>query len=156
MEIVTYDLRLNKNKTLKLVKENSIEYNSNHELLTEPENIAKMMKNIFDMDNLATEHFYAIALNCKCRILGIFELSSGCMEQTLCGTRELFQRLLMVGAVQFVVTHNHCSGYVEPSKSDILLSERIRQAGSLMGINLVDHIIIGTQGYYSMKETGDI
>lgn len=156
MEIATYDLRLNEDKTLKLVKENSIEYRGNNEMFTEPEKIAKMMKNIFDMDNLATEHLYVIAMNCKCKILGIFELSSGCMAETMCGIRELFQRLLMVGAVQFVVTHNHCSGYVEPSEADNRMTARIRQAASLMGIELVDHIIIGTQGYYSMKEKGGI
>ena len=152
MLLKSYDIRLNEDKTTKLVEVGSMEYVAEHTGFTRPEYIAEMMKSVFDVDNLATEHVYVLAMNSKNRIIGIFELSAGTMDTTVLGTRELFQRLLLIGAVQFVVIHNHCSGDTEPSKVDLKTTAQIEDASKLLGINFIDHIIVGTEGYYSMAE----
>ena len=69
--------------------------------------------------------------------------------------REIYLRAVLVGAVSIVLVHNHISGVSKPSEQDILITKKISDAGNLIGIRLMDHIIFGSANdYYSLKENG--
>lgn len=72
----------------------------------------------------------------------------------MCGVREIFVRLLLSGAAQFVMIHNHPSGDDSPSGMDCQATQRLIEAGKLMGIPMVDSIIIGDVGHFSIREEG--
>lgn len=149
MRITTYKTKLNDEKLNVLIKEKAINYESKG--LTTPQSIATMMNDIFDMKNLAEEYLYMIACNSKQKVVGVFELSHGTVNSTIISPREILIRALLCGAVTIVLTHNHPSGETYPSKEDVLFTKRVKEASSLIGIKLVDHIIIG-DGYYSFME----
>lgn len=89
------------------------------------------------------EHFRAAMLDVRRRVLGIITISIGCATSSLVHPRELFRAACLCGAVAIVVTHNHPSGDPEPSPEDMALTRRLAQAGALMGIEVVDHVITG-------------
>lgn len=120
-----------------------------------PLDIAVFAKEILKLDILAEEYSYALGLDTKNKILGLFCISHGTVDTSFMTPREIFIRLLLCGAVSYVVIHNHPSGDTSPSTSDDLITRRISEASDLMGIKLLDHIIIG-DNYYSYKENNKI
>lgn len=106
------------------------------------------------MSCAAEEYAYCFALDMKCHLMGMFEISHGNVNGSIVSAREVFQKLLMLGATGFILVHNHPSGDSTPSKEDADVTERLRKAGELMGINLVDHIVIGDGNYYSFTQEG--
>ncbi|MFT3983775.1 MAG: DNA repair protein RadC [Lachnospiraceae bacterium] len=93
-------------------------------------------------------------LNGASGFMGDFLLSSGTVNQSLVSTREIFIKALNSGAVYIIMIHNHPSGNPTPSKEDIFITKKIKEAGSIMDIQLIDHIIIGDNCYISLKESG--
>ena len=91
-------------------------------------------------------------LNTKTKLIGETDISKGTVNASLISPRELFIEALNCGAVSIVLLHNHPSGDPTPSESDILLTKRIKDAGDLIGITLLDHIIIGNNCYISFSE----
>lgn len=148
MRLTNYTIQIWGGETV-LVKESGKNYTGN--LLNTPEKIFHMMNELYSANLKAEEYMWMIALNNKSNPIGIFELSHGTVNASLVSPREIFVRLCLCGAVQFVLVHNHPSGEVEPSSEDIKTTERIIKAGELMNIPLVDHIIIG-KSYYSFHE----
>lgn len=115
--------------------------------------IAGMMENAFSLSDYAEEYVYMLALDTAMHPLGIFELSHGTVNASLIGTRELFIRALLCGAVGFVLIHNHPSMDVTPSIEDRKIAEKVMQSGKLLGVQELDFIIIGN-GFLSFKEEG--
>ena len=97
-----------------------------------------------------------ICLNTKNKIIGVFELSHGNVNSSIFSVREMFQKALLANAVNIIVMHNHPSGDPTPSREDILVTERAKEAGKLIGIDILDHIIVGDGRYCSLKERGNI
>ena len=89
------------------------------------------------------EHFIALGFN-------------GSGEKTIAHPREVFKNVIRNSGISIVIVHNHPSGNTDPSDADISMTERINEAGKLLGIRLLDHIIISTDGYYSFREHGDL
>lgn len=150
MQICFYDARITSDNTTIMVQEKSMDYEAGK--LDNPEKIAKMMQTLLHMDAFAEEHCYMIALNTSCQILGVFFISKGTVNSSLVSPREIFIRALLSGAVCIVLCHNHPSKDTTPSRSDISMTKRIKEAGELMNISLCDHIIIGGNSYFSFKE----
>src|ERR1035437_8078245 len=94
------------------------------------------------------EQFKLLLLNRAKRVLGIVEISSGGMGSTVVDIRLIFIAALKSGANSIILGHNHPSGNLKPSQSDIAITEKVRSAGKLMDIELNDHIIITSGGYY--------
>ena len=89
--------------------------------------------------------------------MGIFEVSHGTVNTTVCQPREVFQKLLALNAVSFILVHNHPSGDPEPSQLDVAMTQRMQQCGDLLGIGMLDHIIVANYGgTYSFNESGVI
>lgn len=152
MRINFYDTRITDEGRTILLKEKGINYNDT--AMNCPENISLMMQSLLHMDELAEEHCYMIALNSSCKVLGVFFVSKGTVNASLVSSREVFLRAMLIGAVQIILCHNHPSGNITPSDSDIKLTKQMKEAGELLNILLVDHIIIGKGNYLSLKRAG--
>lgn len=94
-----------------------------------------------------------ICLNTKNKVIGVFEISHGNVNSSIVGTREVFQKALLANAVSIIFLHNHPSGDCTPSRQDIEITKKLSEAGKLMGIEVLDHLVIGDR-YCSLKEKG--
>ena len=98
------------------------------------------------------EHFKVMLLNRAGRVLGICTVSTGCQAYTPIDIKLIFGLALKGNAGQIILAHNHPSGNITPSKDDIAITERIKEAGKLLDIFLYDHLIITDDGYYSFAD----
>jgi DNA repair protein RadC len=104
---------------------------------------------------LDREHFWTLALNTKNRLLRIIEVSVGSLNASIVHPRELFKDAVRVSAASIVVVHNHPSGDPTPSGADIQLTRRIVKAGDVLGIEVLDHVVIGEPGSHaSLRDLG--
>ena len=117
-----------------------------------PASIAKYYME--DMRHERQEVMKLLMLNSKSRLIGESDISKGTVNASLITPRELFIEALQKNAVSIIILHNHPSGDPSPSREDRLITERIRQAGDLIGIELLDHIVIGNNCYISFSEQG--
>lgn len=150
MRINFYEARLSEDKRIMLVKEKGVNYDVGK--LNSPEDIVLMIRRLLHVEQMAEEHCYMIAMNSSCKVLGVFFISKGTVNVSLVTPRELYIRALLAGAVQIVLCHNHPSGNAIPSEQDIAITQKIKEAGEMININLADHIIIGSDSYLSFKE----
>lgn len=119
-----------------------------------PETIANYYME--DMRHQKQEVLKLLLLNTKAKLVGATDISKGTINTALISPRELFVEALQKNAVSIILLHNHPSGDAMPSKEDVLITKRIRDAGNLIGIKLLDHIIIGDNCYISLSEKGFI
>jgi DNA repair protein RadC len=100
------------------------------------------------------EHFWAILLDTRSRMIKSVEVSVGSLDTSIVHPREVFKEAIAASSSSIIVAHNHPSGNPEPSQDDIKLTRRLKEAGELVGIELVDHLIIGDGRYLSLKREG--
>ncbi|MES2653301.1 MAG: JAB domain-containing protein [Bacteroidota bacterium] len=98
------------------------------------------------------EQFKIILLNQRCRVLGICEVSRGGITGTIVDAKIIFGIALKAGACAIILAHNHPSGNLKPSKSDLQLTEKIWQGGKLLDISVYDHLIISADGFLSFAK----
>lgn len=156
MRVNVYNLKMNDDKLCYIVKEKGTLYGNGTQKLNTPESVSKMMTDIFDLSHQPEEHLYLLCMTNKSRLLGIFEVSHGASNMTVCNPKEIMQRALLCNAAIIILVHNHPSGEPEPSREDQIATRRIYEAAQLMGIPLADHLVIGENGYYSFAESTDI
>ncbi|MFC6171780.1 RadC family protein [Loigolactobacillus jiayinensis] len=101
------------------------------------------------------EHLIAVYLDTKNQIIKEQELFRGTLNASVAHPREIFAYGLQVTAARFILVHNHPSGQTEPSNYDLKFTQRVANCGELMGIECLDHLIVGNQQYSSLKERGD-
>lgn len=138
---------------LELVKEESHKYEVETSISC-PKDIYEVLTKVCRIQCNAEEVFILITLNTKNIVTGYFEVHRGTINTSLVHPREVFKRALLNNARYIMVAHNHPSGDPNPSKEDIQITERLKEAGNLLGINLLDHIIVGDDKYISLKEKG--
>lgn len=109
-----------------------------------------------DLRHHQQEHMKLLMLNTKSRLVGETDISKGTVNASVITPRELFIEALQKNAVSIILLHNHPSGDPTPSREDMLLTKRVKEAGSLIGIELLDHIIIGNNCYTSLAESGAV
>jgi DNA repair protein RadC len=107
-----------------------------------------------DMRHLTQERILLVMLDTKSKIIKDMIISSGTINSSLLSPREIFLTALKYEAVGIIILHNHPSGDPTPSKEDINTTKRMKEAGNLIGIKLMDHIIIGDNKYVSLGEQG--
>lgn len=129
-----------------LVHDTSVEYKS----IACSDDVADLLIGM-GLDTLAEEVFYIICLNAKGTVAGIHEISHGDLCSSSAHPREVFKRAILNNAAAIILAHNHPSGNPKPSDTDISTTERLVNAGDLLGINIVDHIIVAEGSYCSMK-----
>ena len=138
---------------LELVKEESHKYEV-ETIISCPKDIYEVLTKVCRIQCNAEEVFILITLNIKNIVTGYFEVHRGTINASLVHPREVFKRALLNNARYIMVAHNHPSGDPNPSKEDIQITKRLKEAGNLLGINLLDHIIVGEDKYISFKEKG--
>ena len=116
--------------------------------LTDPKKAYKLIKN--KLKDYHKEHFYIIALNSRNH--SIAEVSVGSLNASIVHPREVFAEAIKNKAASVIFAHNHPSGDPEPSEEDLVITKRLTEAGKILGIEIVDHIIAGKSGYFSFKE----
>jgi DNA repair protein RadC len=104
--------------------------------------------------NLKKEHFLCLLLDVKNRFIRDVKISEGTLTNSLIHPREAFREAIRESAATVIFVHNHPSGDPTPSRDDIVVTERLKQVGEVIGIAALDHIIIGDGSYVSLKEKG--
>jgi len=97
------------------------------------------------------EYFLAILLDTRSRLIKIAEISIGSLDSSIVHPREVFKEAISASAASVIFVHNHPSGDTEASEDDINLTKRLARAGEIVGIDVLDHIIIGDKSYLSLK-----
>lgn len=102
------------------------------------------------------EHFHSLYLNTKNHVISDQLVSKGTLNASLIHPREVFKKAIQSSANSIILVHNHPSGDPTPSKEDEIVTKNLVNAGDLLGITVLDHVVIGKETYVSMKETGVI
>ena len=100
------------------------------------------------------EHFLVLLLDTRGQLIKTSEISVGSLDTSIVHPREVFQEAISASAASVIFVHNHPSGDPEPSEDDIKLTERLAQAGDIVGIDVLDHIIVCDKRYLSLKSKG--
>ncbi|MEK8131351.1 DNA repair protein RadC [Paenibacillus filicis] len=107
-----------------------------------------------DMRYLQKEHFVCLFLNTKNHVIGQETLSMGSLNASIVHPREVFRAAIKRSSASIVCAHNHPSGDPTPSPEDIQLTQRLVEAGEIVGIEILDHLVIGDRRFVSLKELG--
>lgn len=121
-------------------------------LVRTPEEVADVVGGRLKGKN--KEHFLALLLDSRSRLIRSAEISVGSLDASIVHPREVFKEAVAASAASIIFVHNHPSGDVTPSEDDINLSKRLSQAGEIMGVDVLDHIIIAGKSYISLKRQG--
>lgn len=97
------------------------------------------------------EHFLVLLLNARHEVLGKETISIGSLNASIVHPREVFKPAVLASAASLVLVHNHPSGDPEPSEEDVAISKRLVQAGELLGISVLDHVVIASRGVVSLR-----
>ncbi len=114
-----------------------------------PHDVAAFVRSVL-IDN-SREHFVALYLDGAHQISSYSVISIGSANMTCVQPRDVFQRAIISGAVALAIAHNHPSGDLTPSKEDLGVTNRLKDAGELLGIRLLDHLIVTTTAFFSIQ-----
>jgi len=117
-----------------------------------PGDVAELVR--VEIQDFFKEHFYVVSIDVRNKIIAIDNASKGTVSSSLVHPRETFHCALKRIAAQIIVAHNHPSGDKQPSEDDIKITRRLVDAGRIMGIEVIDHLIITQTSFYSFKENG--
>jgi len=106
------------------------------------------------LSDLRTEEFWAIFLNQSNRVIHISQLTQGGISQSIVDVRTLFKTALDHFSTGIIIAHNHPSGNLKPSREDIDVTQKIKEAGNTLNIQLLDHLIITQNSYFSFSDDG--
>lgn len=115
-----------------------------------PQDAAEFMMD--ELQHLTQEHFVCLFLNTKNEVIGKETIFVGSLNASIVHPREIFRKAIQRASAAIICLHNHPSGDPTPSAEDRHVTRRLREAGRIVGIEVLDHIIIGEQRFYSMKE----
>lgn len=132
---------------MSMIREKKVPYA--WEVFNKPEKVAEFAKGI--LQGADREYLLVLSIDSKCRPVAVEIVSIGTVNATLAEPREIFKHAVLAGAAGIILVHNHVSGDCTPSGDDTALTERIAEAGRLLGIPVEDHVIIG-DGYFSFHE----
>ncbi|WP_092492193.1 RadC family protein [Virgibacillus salinus] len=136
--------------SVKLLKETSIMYKNR--AIQSPEDGYELMKEF--LGEVDREHFLVVCLDTKNQPTSINVCHVGSLNASVVHPREVFKPAILSNAASLIVGHNHPSGQPEPSQEDINVTKRLSESGKIVGIELLDHIILGDDKFISLKEKG--
>lgn len=114
-----------------------------------PEDVVSLVRS--RLKGKKKEYFLAILLDARSQLIKVAEISIGSLEASIVHPREVFKEAISASAASLIFAHNHPSGVPEASEDDINLTKRLAKAGEIVGIDVLDHIIIGDNSYLSLK-----
>lgn len=121
-------------------------------VIRSPEDVSQYMMD--EMRHLNQEHFICLYLNTKNQVIHKQTIFIGSLNASICHPREIYKEAFRYSAASIVCLHNHPSGDPAPSQEDIDVTKRLTESGKMLGIELLDHVIIGDQRFCSLKEKG--
>ncbi|WP_245237538.1 JAB domain-containing protein [Paenibacillus ihuae] len=121
-------------------------------IIRKPEDVFQLMR--FEVGHRMVEEFWILPLNTKNHVICKERISIGTINSAIVGVREVYRSLIQRSACSWIALHNHPSSDCTPSQEDIQLTKRFAEAGVLLGIELLDHVITTTDSYCSLKERG--
>jgi DNA repair protein RadC len=127
-----------------LNKHNKFDYQ-----ITTPKDVFELLKN--DLGNKKKEHFKILSLNTRKKLISIDDISIGILDSSIAHPREIFKPAIQNSAASIILVHNHPSGDPNPSNDDIKMTERLIEAGKIMGIEIDDHVIISDNLFTSLR-----
>jgi len=148
---------INKIAEVKLVYKTKVKASERMQIKSSTEAF-KLFNDTWDPDSLEyVEEFKILLLNRANAVLGLLPLSKGGISGTVTDLRVLFQAAIKANASGIVAAHNHPSGNLNPSESDLKLTRKIKEAGTMLDIQLLDHLILTADGhYYSFADNGNL
>jgi DNA repair protein RadC len=140
--------------TLKQIRTRRHRYDLEDYPITSPSICYKILQYLLDLKSEPVEKFGIISLNSRNKIIGIHIIGTGSLDKLYIQPREVFMAAMLNNAKSIIAFHNHPSGEAEPSREDIDLTHSLQEAGKIMCIELLDHVITGERSYCSLKEKG--
>lgn len=141
----------------KLVKEKTAVYYDGRKSIKSPGLLYEVGKQILrDYIEEDREAFAAILLDAKLKPIGSYIVSTGILNQSLVHPREVYKKAIVASAHKIMLMHNHPSGDTNPSREDEMITKRLVEVGKIVGIEVLDHIIIGSDDFYSFKKNGKL
>lgn len=153
VRMTKYTTKLTEGKRVVLEKEVSMNYPTLSYAIKSPDDAATIGKEFMRIHEEPEEYMYMICMNTKNKVIGVFEISHGSVNASIVTPREVFQKALLANAVSIILMHNHPSGDCTASREDIEVTKRLVEAGKIVGVEVLDHIIVGDR-YSSLKEKG--
>lgn len=123
-----------------------------HGVVNSPKDAAQMVLRELSLED--KEHFMIIMLNTKHRVIAKKVISIGHLNASLVHPREMFKEAIKRSSAAVILVHNHPSGDLTPSRDDLVTTERLKEVGEILGIEVLDHIIVGDNRYLSFREQG--
>ncbi len=136
--------------TLKQFKDKEAPCNLANSIIRTPRDAYAIIQNALDLEHESSEHFGILTLNTKNGVAGLHVIAIGTLYAALIHPREVFKAAIMNNAASLICFHNHPSGDPTPSQADIELTDRLTEAGEIVGIEVKDHIIIGDGTFQSL------
>jgi DNA repair protein RadC len=121
-------------------------------MVNTPDDLARFVE---PMKHYSEEHFVAFHLDVRNQVTGYHIVSHGTVSASLVHPREVFKAALLANSHSMIVAHNHPTGSLEPSEEDLSVTEILIKAGDLMGVKLLDHVIVSSNGTCSLRTTHD-
>ena len=134
---------------MSMVREKSFDYKSNR--VTKADDVYHQLAEYTTKEK---EHFLTITLDGRSNIINTRVIHIGTLNQSLVHPREVFRPAIQDNAAGIIIAHNHPSGTLEASRADIQITQRLKEVAKLVGIELLDHVIISKNGYYSFSDEG--
>lgn len=122
----------------------------NSDTITSPDKLFEIIKS--KITQFSKEHFFVVSLDTRNNLIGVDEISVGTLTASLVHPRETFESAIRRHAAKIIISHNHPSGETDPSDDDMKITRRLVDAGKIMGIEVLDHIIVTKTSYLSFKE----
>jgi DNA repair protein RadC len=141
-------------KRLKFANEMESETKMKSDPITNPNYAVELIRS--KLTSYSKEHFLVMSFDTRNKLLGVDNISIGTLTASMVHPRETFEAAIRRHAAQIIAAHNHPSGDCEPSEEDIKITKRLSEAGKIMGIELIDHIVLTRTRYFSFKEKGMI
>ncbi|KJR48416.1 DNA repair protein RadC [Desulfosporosinus sp. I2] len=139
--------------SIQLVKEKSLAYGSKQ--INSPKDAALIAGEF--LVGADREHFVVLCMDTKHNVNALNTVSVGTLNSSLVHPREVFKAAVLANSNSIILIHNHPSGDPTPSREDLEITKRLVEAGSILGIEVMDHVVIGDNGnYVSLKERGEI
>ncbi len=134
---------------LQMVREKAHEYNIQR--ITSASDVFSLLQEYSTEDR---EHFITITLDGQSKVIEKRVIHIGTLNQSLVHPREVFRPAILDSAAGIIIAHNHPSGTLEASRADVRITQRLKEVAKLVGIELLDHVIISKEGFYSFSDEG--
>ena len=122
--------------------------------ITEPREFAILVRDLIGDDIELVENFVVVTLTNASKVIRAEVLYRGTLGQSIVHPRDVFRDAIKENAAAVLIAHNHPSGVLEPSTADIQVTNRLKEVSKIVGIDLLDHVIISKEGFYSFQEEG--